>query len=122
MAWKEFLRRYDRLIWRCITKVTGRFTQLVTAEDAREIHANFLVLLTTNDMHKLRLFDPAKGNRLGTWIGLLAINCAWDYLRSLSRQPGSDAVPPSQKNAPVPGPIPSSKPAGAKAARACLPC
>ena len=25
-AWKEFQRRYDRLIHRCITKVTRRFT------------------------------------------------------------------------------------------------
>ena len=28
-AWKEFQRRYDRLIHRCITKVTRRFTALV---------------------------------------------------------------------------------------------
>src|SRR5690349_7627915 len=24
-GWREFCRRYDRLIWRCITKVTTRF-------------------------------------------------------------------------------------------------
>jgi RNA polymerase sigma-70 factor (ECF subfamily) len=38
-------------------------------------------------MHKLRTFEPERGHRLSTWVGLLATNAAWDYLRSLSRQP-----------------------------------
>jgi RNA polymerase sigma-70 factor, ECF subfamily len=43
-------------------------------------------------MRKLRMFKPEKGNRLGTWIGLLAINSAWDYLRSVARQPSGDSL------------------------------
>jgi RNA polymerase sigma-70 factor (ECF subfamily) len=38
-------------------------------------------------MHKLRSFDPERGNRFGSWIGLLAINAAYDYLRSMRREP-----------------------------------
>jgi len=45
------------------------------------------VQLLANDMHKLRSFAPARGNTLGSWIGLLAINCAYDYLRALRREP-----------------------------------
>jgi RNA polymerase sigma-70 factor (ECF subfamily) len=91
-AWREFCRRYDRLIWRCITKVTTRFGNVLSPEDVREVYANFLVALMANDMHKLRTFQPEKGNKLGTWIGLLAINSAWDYLRAVARQPPGDSL------------------------------
>lgn len=84
-AWGEFQRRYDRLIYRCITKVTGRFSARVGADDVREIYAMLLLQLLANDMHKLRSFDPARGNRLSSWIGLLAVNAAYDYLRSVRR-------------------------------------
>lgn len=92
LAWREFCRRYDRLIWRCITKVTARFGNVLSQEDVREVYANFHLTLMANDMHKLRMFKPEKGNRLGTWIGLLAINSAWDYLRSVARQPSGDPL------------------------------
>ena len=91
-AWREFHRRYDRLIWRCITKVTGRFGAVLSTDDVDEIRANFAAILLANDMHKLRVFKPERGNRLGTWIGMLAINAAWDYLRSVSRQPVADGL------------------------------
>lgn len=86
-AWKEFHRRYDRLIFRCIHKVTSRFTHVLGSEDVREIYGMLLVNLTSRDMHKLRCFSFDRGNKLSSWIGLLATNTAWDYLRSLARQP-----------------------------------
>jgi RNA polymerase sigma-70 factor, ECF subfamily len=86
-AWRQFHARYDRLIYRCITKVTGRFSSFINQDDIREIYATLLVQLLSNDMHKLRSFDPERGNRFGSWIGLLAINCAYDYLRSMRREP-----------------------------------
>jgi RNA polymerase sigma-70 factor (ECF subfamily) len=86
-AWREFHARYDRLIYRCITKVTGRFSSFLGQDDIREIYATLLVQLLANDMHKLRSFDPERGNRFGSWIGLLAINAAYDYLRAMRREP-----------------------------------
>jgi RNA polymerase sigma-70 factor, ECF subfamily len=86
-AWREFHSRYDRLIYRCITKVTGRFSSFLSQDDIREIYATLLVQLLANDMHKLRSFDPERGNRFGSWIGLLAINAAYDYLRTMRREP-----------------------------------
>jgi RNA polymerase sigma-70 factor (ECF subfamily) len=87
LAWREFHRRYDRLIFRCIHKVTGRFPGSVTSEDVREIYAMFLLSLNKREMHKLRTFEPERGNKLSSWIGMLATNAAWDYLRSVARQP-----------------------------------
>ena len=86
-AWREFHRRFDRLVFRCIHKVTGRFPGSVTSEDVREIYAMFLLSLNKRNMHKLRSFDPERGNKLSSWVGMLATNCAWDYLRSVARQP-----------------------------------
>ena len=91
-AWREFQRRYDRLIYRCITKVTARFAARVSADDVHEIYATLLLQLLANDMHKLRTFDPERGNRLGSWIGLLAINAAYDHLRSLRRESNSQPI------------------------------
>ncbi|MBK6516855.1 MAG: sigma-70 family RNA polymerase sigma factor [Polyangiaceae bacterium] len=86
-AWREFHLRYDRLIYRCITKVTGRFSAIVSQDDIREIYATLIVQLLSNDMHKLRTFDAARGNRFSSWLGLLAINAAYDYLRGIRREP-----------------------------------
>ena len=86
-AWREFHRRFDRLVYRCIHKVTSRFPNSVGPEDVREIFAQFLFGLTHREMHKLRTFDRERGNKLSSWVGLLATNAAWDYLRSVARQP-----------------------------------
>ena len=84
-SWREFQTRYDRLIYRCITKVTGRFATRLSTDDVAEIYATLLLSLLANDKHKLRTYDVARGNRFGSWIGLLAINAAYDHLRSVRR-------------------------------------
>ncbi|MBW2455329.1 MAG: sigma-70 family RNA polymerase sigma factor [Deltaproteobacteria bacterium] len=86
LAWRRFHLQYDRLIYRCIRKVTRNFAAVVRSEDEREIYANLIVQLLSNDKRKLRSFDPDRGSRLGTWLGLLATNAAYDYLRSLRRE------------------------------------
>ncbi len=86
-AWREFQVRYDRLIHRCITKVTRRFPSMVSGDDVYEIQAQLFLSLLSNGMHKLRTFDPERGNRFSSWLGLLAIHCAYDHLRTLRREP-----------------------------------
>lgn len=85
-AWRRFHLQYDRLIYRCIRKVTHSFSAVVRNEDEREIYANLIVQLLSKDKRKLRSFDPDRGSRLGTWLGLLATHAAYDYLRSLRRE------------------------------------
>lgn len=86
-AWRNFNDRYARLIYRCITRVTARFSAVVGPDDVREIYAMLCVQLLANDKRKLRSFEPGRGNKLGSWIGMLAIHSAYDYLRSLKREP-----------------------------------
>jgi RNA polymerase sigma-70 factor (ECF subfamily) len=87
-AWREFYTRFDRLIYRCITRVTARFAMRMSQDDASEIYATLLVQLCANGMSKLRGFDAERGRRLSSWIGLLAVNCAYDHLRALRNEPG----------------------------------
>ncbi len=86
-AWREFHRRYDRLIYRCIHKITNRFTHVMSSEDVCEIYAMLMMSLTAKDMQKLRAFDAKLGTKLSSWIAMLATNVTWDYLRGLARQP-----------------------------------
>jgi RNA polymerase sigma-70 factor (ECF subfamily) len=90
-AWHEFQRRYDRLVLRCITKVTKRFAR-VSCEDVRDIHAQFRLSLLANGKAKLKAFDPARGSRFSTYIGMLAIHCAYDWLRASRREPERRAL------------------------------
>ncbi len=86
-AWRELQTRYGRMVTRCIAKVTRRFSSRVSEDDVREIESTFMVSLFANDMHKVRSFDATRGHRFSSWLGMLAINCAYDHLRSVKREP-----------------------------------
>jgi RNA polymerase sigma-70 factor (ECF subfamily) len=87
VAWREFTDRFSRLIQRCITRVIGRFGAHVGSDAVREIHADLCLQLIANDKHRLRSFEPGRGNQLGSWIGMLAIHTAYDHLRQIRREP-----------------------------------
>ncbi len=86
-SWREFNERYSRLIYRCVTRVTARFSAVISPEDVREIYSMLFVGLLANDKKKLRSFDAGRGSRFSSWIGMLAIHTAYDYLRTVKREP-----------------------------------
>lgn len=91
-AWVELLRRYRPLIYRCITKVTLRYSPRIGNADVDEIFADVLMNLLRDDMRKLRMYNPNRGTKLGSWIGMISINSAYDYLRSAGRRPHLDRL------------------------------
>ncbi len=91
-AWSELVRRYRALIYRCITKVIGRYGPTLTSADVDEIYADVLFNLLRDDKRKLRLYNPARGTKLGSWIGMITINSTYDYLRSAGRRPLLDRL------------------------------
>ncbi len=91
-AWCELIRRYRALVFRCITKVAAKYDAVLSNEDANEIFGDMCFNLLRDDMRKLRAYDPARGAKLGSWLGLLAINTAYDYLRQTSRRPLLDRL------------------------------
>jgi RNA polymerase sigma-70 factor (ECF subfamily) len=91
-AWREFNTRFSRLVLSTIGRITARFSGVVSQEDMREVYATFCVQLLANDKIKLRSFDPARGNKLSTWLGLLASHAAYDFLRGARREPRRAAM------------------------------
>lgn len=88
-AWRELNKRYARLVTSCIQRVIARFSRRISADAVEEIYATFSLKLLASDKHKLRSFEPSRGNKLGTWLGMLATHCAYDYLRGVRREPSA---------------------------------
>jgi RNA polymerase sigma-70 factor, ECF subfamily len=91
-GWVELVRRYRPLIYRCITKVTLKYSPRLSNADLDEIYADVMMQLVRDDMHKLRIYNPARGTKLGSWIGMLSVNAAYDFLRGAGRRPLLDKV------------------------------
>src|SRR5205814_5629321 len=89
-AWRCFVSMYGRLVTSTIARVLSRFGFLRNSEDVREIHASFCLEILANDKAKLRAFQPDRGIRLSTWIGMLASHSAYDFLRRRRREPQRD--------------------------------
>jgi RNA polymerase sigma-70 factor (ECF subfamily) len=91
-GWAELVRRFRPLIFRCITKVTLKYAPSLSSADHDEIYAEVMMQLVRDEMHKLRIYNPARGTKLGSWIGMIAVNAAYDFLRSAGRRPILDKV------------------------------
>lgn len=91
-GWNELVRRFRPLIFRCITKVTLKYAPGLGSADLDEIYADVMMQLVRDDMHKLRVYNPARGTKLGSWIGMLSVNAAYDFLRGIGRRPLLDKV------------------------------
>ncbi len=85
-AWREFVRRFERLMRSAIDTVLKRFYAVLGSADRDDIYACLLLGLQSHDMHRLRAFDAERGVRLSGWLSLLARNTAWDFLRGKSRR------------------------------------
>ena len=89
-AFGELLRRYRGLMFRCITRITGRYERVLGSEDVEEIFAEVCLALWADDLRRLRAFDAARGMKLGSWLGLIASHTAYDFLRRVARRPMCD--------------------------------
>src|SRR5688572_18828941 len=65
-GWSELVRRFRPLIYRCITKVTLKYSPSLGSADLDEIYADVMMQLVRDDMHKLRIYNPARGTKLGS--------------------------------------------------------
>ncbi len=91
-GWAELIRRFRPLIYRCITKVTLKYAPTLSSADLDEIYADVMMQLVRDDMKKLRIYNPARGTKLGSWIGMISVNAAYDFLRGAGRRPLLDKV------------------------------
>jgi RNA polymerase sigma-70 factor (ECF subfamily) len=80
-AWPTFFAKYERLVMSCIRKVLRRYSAHFNEEDVEDLVSATALNLVKDDYKKLRAFDPAKGYKLSSWVGLIATNSAHDALR-----------------------------------------
>ena len=92
IAWTELVRRYRALIYRCITKVTSRYAPMLPSAEIDEVYAEVLLALLRDDLRKIRMYDASRGAKLSSWIGMISVNTAHDYLRSVGRRPALDRI------------------------------
>ncbi len=86
-AWREFMRRFAPVIKTRIRFVMRRFWRSRRDGDCfEEIKAEFLLKLLSNDMSRLRRFNPKRGT-LAQWMGMIAHQTAVSYLMKDTRQP-----------------------------------
>jgi RNA polymerase sigma-70 factor (ECF subfamily) len=96
-AWRTFDAKYSRVVLGCIHRVLSRFARVTGADDVDEIYARFCLQLLAHDKKKLRTFDPERGSKLSSWLGLLATHAAYDYLRSLRRDSGIEPLTETER-------------------------
>lgn len=80
-AWQNFFERYHRLMVSCVKKVYIRYGVSFNSEDIEDLVGSICYNLVKDDFHKLKMFDPERGYRLSSWVGLIATNTAHDTLR-----------------------------------------
>jgi RNA polymerase sigma factor (sigma-70 family) len=86
-AWVELVRRFRAVIRHCVKQTLLRHgAGLASSADVEDVHADVLVALLHDDMRRLRLWRPQQGARLGTWLGTIARNTAYDRLRADRRR------------------------------------
>jgi RNA polymerase sigma-70 factor (ECF subfamily) len=80
-AWPVFFARYERLVMSCIRKVMRRYGAQHAEEDLEDLVSQTALNIVKDDYKKLRTYDPTRGYKLSSWIGLIATNTAHDSLR-----------------------------------------
>ena len=80
-AWLTFFKKHERLILACLRRVYARYHVPLPQEELEDLVGMVCLDLVKDEYRKLRLFDPERGYRLSSWIGLIATNIAHDALR-----------------------------------------
>jgi RNA polymerase sigma-70 factor (ECF subfamily) len=89
-AWQAFFARFERLIISCVRRVLLRYGAYHSEEDIEDLVSATALNIIKDDYKKLRAFDPTRGYRLSSWVGLLATNTAHDALRQ--RPPTAESI------------------------------
>jgi RNA polymerase sigma-70 factor, ECF subfamily len=80
-AWQTFFKRHERLILACLRRVYNRYHVPLIREQLEDLVGMVCLDLVRDEFKKLRKYDPDRGYRLSSWIGLIATNIAHDALR-----------------------------------------
>lgn len=80
-AFSEFYRRYQRLVASCVRKVFFKWSFDFTEDEIDDMISTVFLNFLQDDYKKLRMFDPGRGYRLSTWVGIITTNATVDHIR-----------------------------------------
>ena len=80
-AWSDFQKSYQPLIAACVRRVLRKYDARCNYSDIEDFIADVWLQLLKDDSRKLRTYDPKRGVRLSSWIGLITTNHVIDRLR-----------------------------------------
>jgi RNA polymerase sigma-70 factor (ECF subfamily) len=110
LAYNRFVQRYERLIVSCVRKVLHRYGASYDPEDLADLVNDVWLQLLRDDRKKLKKYDPTRGYRLASFIGMVATNTTIDHLRSRPLEAASlDEVTDDSVALAAPGDAPSVK-------------
>ena len=85
-AWTEAHRRFRGLIASCVLGVAQRSGVGLDRDDLDDVLAEVFLNMVARDHRRLRQYRPDRGRTVSSWIGLIAVFTARDYLRRSRRR------------------------------------
>jgi RNA polymerase sigma factor (sigma-70 family) len=79
---EQAIRQHRGIIYRCISKVLHSFPQYLDPATTDDIFQEVCMLL----IEKLSKYDPTRGAKLSTFIGMIATHATIDFLRRERRK------------------------------------
>lgn len=86
-AWEYFLRKYGRLIYKCINKFTGSRVSLETKED---IFQEVIALLLENNGRRLKMIRHTEEKAFRSWLWMVTTRCTLNFFRGVK---GKELLP-----------------------------
>lgn len=80
-VWEWFVKKYSRLIWHSIHKTFKLYSYKASSEDCEDIYGAIFVSLVEDDFKRLKTFKGEGACSLSTWLSVIAVRKAIDYLR-----------------------------------------
>ncbi|HJU24989.1 MAG TPA: hypothetical protein VJ891_20995 [Casimicrobiaceae bacterium] len=82
-AWQVFIRRFEPVIRLQIGKTLSPHMHAgeIPNDSIDEVVSIVWETILENDRSRLRAHNPAKGSRLGSWLGMIATNLAHNFVR-----------------------------------------
>jgi RNA polymerase sigma factor (sigma-70 family) len=79
--WDIFVKRYNRLIYHTIYKTLRVNDKPTDPDDVNDLFQEVFASFCANDFKKLRMFDPARGCSLPSWLRMITVRMTIDHLR-----------------------------------------
>lgn len=77
-AWEYFLRKYGRLVYKCINKYTGNHVSPETKDD---LFQEVIALLLDNNGRRLKMIRHTEVKAFRSWLWMVTTRCTLNFFR-----------------------------------------